>query len=437
MRPMRSILLALSAAALAVAGPGARAQSTDGYHSVMVIPMVVDTLSFTQHFNFRNNNDIAIWIQPKYYPADGTTATKLTCPNIFINLGQHRDFNSLREICPGLPADTNSQFGYMALVAIVPTMSGPVPVPNTFTVYTRVSTPQGQGFSVEGFPMNTFTGADSEIQGLRQLAATGSSPSYQTNCFFANLAKLNPDLPNTSVTVHYGLYDNVMALKGSNDIVLAPGQFVRKFNIFADAGVVGNWDNILMRIQRVADSQPGIIAFCTVQDNTSLGADFRIAKQTIGGSPITSIPSHGAQDIFATRDVWLDHDALDRPFEIGPGAHANTHVLYYHSNDYFQCELIDPSTGVRALPAYGLELRTVEPDETPGAGGDNQVAIPASAFGYTNDKEENYANGRTLLEVESNESNTGANRPYVLHCRTGSGMTGFDILRYQEAIDRF
>ena len=45
--------------------------------------------------------------------------------------------------------------------------------------------------------------------------------------------------------------------------------------------------------------------------------------------------------------------------------------------------------------------------------------------------------GPAIVEVESNEHNTGVVRPYKLHCFTGSGSTLMDIIRYQEVIDRF
>ena len=46
---------AVAAAMLACAAPVA-AQSTDGYHSLQVFPVVVDTASFAQQFNFTTPN---------------------------------------------------------------------------------------------------------------------------------------------------------------------------------------------------------------------------------------------------------------------------------------------------------------------------------------------------------------------------------------------
>ena len=42
-----------------------------------------------------------------------------------------------------------------------------------------------------------------------------------------------------------------------------------------------------------------------------------------------------------------------------------------------------------------------------------------------------------FLQVESNGQNTGVPRPYRLHCRSGSGMNGLEIVRYQEPGTQF
>ncbi len=433
MRIAATILAPCLALVLGMTGNPAQAQSTDGFHAAMVFPVVVDTASFVQRFNFRNNNDVAVTIAPKFFPADGTTAVATACPTIFINPGAHRTLTSLRAICPGLPA--GSQFGYLQLLSAGASGGSAL----TFAAYSRVSNAAGAGFSVEAFPLTTFTSAMSEVHGLRRLSATAGSPAYQTNCFFSDLAKVDTTTPDVPTTIHYALYDNVMTLRGSGDLPLVPGQFVRILDIFAAAGLVGDWNDMVLRVTSTSTELPGLMSFCTVQDNTSFGADFRIAKQFVGNSPLSATTNHGAQDIFATRDVWLSHDSLNRPFEIGPGVNSNTHVVFYHSNDFLACELINPATGLRALQSYGLEVRTVDPDETPGAGGNNATAIPDTGYLYTGDKNdgEQGANGRAIIEVEDNETNSAATRPYILHCKTGSGTTGFDMLRYKEPIGRF
>ena len=169
---------------------GALAQSTDGYHSIQIFPVVVDTASFTQRFNFRNPNDASVTITPKYYPASGTTAAITTCPDIVIAAGKTATFTSLRQVCPSLAA--GSQFGFLYTSELSPSSL-------PYAGFSRVANPQGNGFTVEAFPAHTFTSADSVINGLRRKAAGPSNPAFQTNCFMGNLNEVTAS-PSPSTT---------------------------------------------------------------------------------------------------------------------------------------------------------------------------------------------------------------------------------------------
>ena len=423
--------------ALALLPALAAAQTTDGYHSIQVLPVVVDTASFTQRFNLHNNNDYPIDLRVNYYPAAGTSGTAITCPHVYMNLQAERVFTSLRQLCPALP--TGSQFGFLVLTDQTPATPGV----NTFAGFSRISNPQGNGFTVESFAANQFNSAALHVTGLRRLAATPGSPAYQTNCFFGNMPLFDTGNTPASTNVHYTLHDQAGFQIGMGDVPLLPGQFTRLLDVFAASGApAGDQDDAMLRVNYTTVSQAGLIAFCTVQDNTSFGADFRIAKQVGGHVLFNPGVTPSAKDILAVRDVLVDHDALGRPFVIPPGVYSNTHVVYYRQPDYVMCEIINPATGLRADPSYGLEIRTVDQAENTKGGGNNAVALPPSApTGYMGDKENGSngegANGRTVIEVEDSETNSAANRPYKLHCRTGSGTTGYDMLRYQEPIGRF
>ena len=69
-------------------------------------------------------------------------------------------------------------------------------------------------------------------------------------------------------------------------------------------------------------------------------------------------------------------------------------------------------------------------------GGDN-----STGFGeiYLGDKRSrnNGANTRYTIEVEANGSADATVKPYRLHCKSGSGHTSGDMVRYQDASDRF
>ena len=221
---------ALALAALFLAPGIAAAQSNDGFHTIQVIPVVVDTASFTQRFIFR-----AAFLQPtpvsvRFYPSRGSTqATPLDCPSFEIPVVPRpgrQVFKSLRDLCPALQA--GSQFGLLYLRENSP---GNLP----FAAYSRVSNPQGGGFSVEAFPAHVFGGAPAIVDGIRRLAATATSPAYQSNCFLASLDDTVGPV-RAPVTVNYA----VLLKNGSEfgaSLSLAAGQFVRLLDVFAAVGV--------------------------------------------------------------------------------------------------------------------------------------------------------------------------------------------------------
>src|SRR3990167_1852941 len=417
----------------------APAQTTDAYHSIQMFPVVVDTASFTQRFSFRNPNAFPISIQPTYFPAVGTSqATPLICAPGMVAAGKTATITSLRAMCPALAA--GSQFGFLHT-----TLSGGGYF--TYAAFSRVAKPQGNGFSVEAFTAKQFTSADLVVNGIRRMAATPSSPAFQSNCFLGIINNFDPSSNSSNTNIHYTIYDSSVTQIGQGDVELIPGKIVRLLDVFAAGGVVGDVDNAMIKFEEQGPDEPGVMAFCTVQDNTSFGADFRIAKQEVGDAgnakPGTRIV--GPQDNTSAREILIDQDVLGRPFQLAAGNSSNTHIIYLHHPDFANCELINPATGLRALPNYGLEIRVISTESfTTEAGGDNSVVIPdpdkgQGTIAYLGDKSDNGdgIDGRTIIEVESNEQNTGSIRPYKLHCFTGSGTTLMDLVRYQEVVDRF
>jgi hypothetical protein len=410
----------------------ALAQSTDGYHSIQIFPVVVDTGSFTQRFNFRNPNDASVTITPRFFPASGTTGVAITCPDFAIAAGKTATFATLRALCPALAV--GSQFGFLYTSEL---SSASLP----YAAFSRVANPQGNGFSVEAFPAHTFTSADSVVNGLRRRAASGSNPAFQTNCFFGNLNEVTASPAPSSTQVDYTLYNSASTVIGGGTLNLAPGQYVRLLDVFASAGAAaGDYDDAQLKVvelnSNVTLGEPGLISFCTVQDNTSFGADFRIAKQEVGNGGL-AFPgdSLGAQDNHVSRETLVSADGVGRNFEVATGASANTHVMYFRHPDYVQCEIVD-SSNVRLLQGAGLEMRMLDQDGVVIAGGNNATGW-ADVFLGDKTERNNGANTRYTIEVEDNESNTGSVRAYKLHCRSGSGHTLGDLIRYKDAIGRF
>ncbi|MBC7657976.1 MAG: hypothetical protein H7147_12505 [Frankiaceae bacterium] len=415
---------------LGIVGHSALAQTTDGYHTIMVFPLVVDTASFTQRFQFRNPNDEAINIETKYFPANGTAqAAPLSCNPVNVAAGKMTVVLTLKALCPGLNP-VGSHFGFLYTRESSATKSLP------YTGFSRVANPQGLGYTVETFPPHTFTSADSAVIGIRRLAATASTPAYQSNCFVGNLNDVNA-ITQTNLRVHYTVYDDTTAKVAEGDINLLPGKMQRMLDVFSYAGLgaVANYNDAQITFQEfsdVASDEPGMMAFCTVQDNTTVGSDFRIAKQERGAG-VLGYPGDrvGAQDNHVNRETLVTADGLSRQFTILPGANSNTHVMYFRHPDYIQCEIL--IGGVRADPSYGLEMVLRNQDGDDIAGGQDQTGWGRL---YLGDKTQvnGGSNSRYTIEVQDAERNTGATRPYTLHCQSGSGHTLGDLIRYHEPI---
>ena len=412
--------------------PGA-AQSTDGYSALQVFPVVVDTASFVQRFTFHNANTFDITVTPRYYPAVGTSqATPLTCPAFTVSALASKAVSSLRILCPALPV--GSQFGL-----VVASSGGVQGGTSTFSGYSRVSNTAGAGFSVEAFPMSAFHAGITRATGLRRLAAAAGAPAYQTNCFLGMLPLLGTATTATSVNFEYAIQDKDGVTLATGLQSVARGSIVRLLDVFAAAGLpAGDIDDASIRIWPTG-SLGGAISFCTVQDNTSFGADFRIAKTAEYQflSPIVSSAVRpGAQDIFALRWFTMKTDAMGRPFTIPAGAYANTHVFGFRRPDAATCELMSSENPAAPLtPADGLEIRVIYQGSTLW-GGDNSVLVPDPGKGdqaFLGDKDESNGNAQMTLQVESNGQNTGVERAYALRCKSGSGIELPNILDYHRA----
>jgi hypothetical protein len=433
----KKMALAAGLCAAGLAAQPAQAQSTDGYHTIQVIPVAVDTGSFAQRFNFRNPNSTGILVGITYLPGTGTSqATPISCTTQAVAAHADKAVVGLRTLCPALVA-AGSQFGFLYMVEASSTNL-------PFAAFSRVANPQGNGFTVEAFPAHTFTSADSTVIGVRRAAATLFTPAYQTNCFVANDYTLSTQ--NDIATIYVRVYNSAGTQIGSTtQIDMLPGKMTRMLDVFNYVGApAGDYDNARVTFEEAGTGEPGIISFCTTQESTTFGADFRIAKQEDGGLEANLFAGVGSHDIISSRDNSPSADilmnngvaAISRPFTIPAGGSlANTHVIYFRNPDYISCEIINPTTGVRALTGYGLEMRMLDSDGvTAVAGGDDSTGWGLTFLGDKQQRGQG-GNNRYTIEVEANGFNTLA-RPYRLHCQSGSGHTGADIVRYQDP-DRF
>jgi hypothetical protein len=415
----------------------ASAQSNDGFHTHQIIPVAVDSASFSQRFVFRAYFPaLPVPVLVRYYPAEGTSQSEpIDCPTFTLLTGGQEGgmvFDSLRDLCPGLPV--GSQFGLLYLRA-----DG---VQRPFAAFTRVSNAKGIGFSIEAFPAHVFTEAPAIVDGIRRRAATASSPGLQTNCFLGNLGELTPSARTGTQQVVYSV-TRPDKTGYASAVDLAPGQFVRLLDVFAAAGApAGDFDNAAFRY---APSNPTeyapIVGFCTVQDNSSFGADFRIAK--FSQNPITCSFENCGWDYMGDGQMMRMTEARDDaaipgvgrlPFSIPAGPnHQNSHVFYFRRPDTVGCSL-QVYGGSASGAAYGLEMRLVRQDQTV-AGGDGVTAFSGV---YLGDKRDGGSlDERYVLQVESNGQNEASARPYGIYCQSGSGHTRGDTILRDRAADDF
>jgi len=245
-----------------------QAQTTAGTSATIVIPVIAQTASFGSEVTVYNPNGSAITISPVFYDAQNTaTPGPKACTSVSLGANVSKVF-TLATQC-ALPAGSN--FGLLVLSETTGT--------NRFYGYARTQTPQGVGFSTEGCPIENFNDQRQHATGLKRVAASGGLPANQTNCFVATLAD--------AVSYELRLYDgttNVQlgaTLSGS----LAAFQQYRYLDVFALAGVAaGDKTNVRAQFTNLTGAKKKLIGFCTVQENTTLSADFRIAK-SYGGTP--------------------------------------------------------------------------------------------------------------------------------------------------------
>ena len=253
---------------LTLVAPGIHAQTTSGTSATIVVPLIAQTGSFGSEVTVYNPNGGTINVNAAFYDAQNTQSPGLKpCASFALPAGRSVEF-SVASQC-ALPAVAN--FGLLILTEQTGTQR--------FYGYVRTQTPQGVGFSTEGFPIENFNDQLQHATGLKRKAANGGLPAFQTNCFVTSLG----DAINYELRLFDGATNGQLGgtLSGS----LQAFQQFRYLDVFAQAGVpAGDRSNVRAEFTNLTGSSKKLIGFCTVQENTTFSADFRIAK-SYGGTP--------------------------------------------------------------------------------------------------------------------------------------------------------
>ena len=153
------------------AAPMVQAQTTAGSGTVIVIPAVAQTGSFSTEIFARNPNATTLTLDVLFYEANTSSVPGLRpCSQLVLTTGQNLSFTLASQCTLG----AGVHHGMLIL------QDAAVEKTNIFYAYSRTQTPQGNGFSIEGFPAGNFSGASANVLGLKRSAA---GAKYQTNCF--------------------------------------------------------------------------------------------------------------------------------------------------------------------------------------------------------------------------------------------------------------
>jgi len=108
------------------------------------------------------------------------------------------------------------------------------------------------------------------LHGQRSASAS-AAPGYQSNCFVGAL--------NESVTIDLRLRSSNNTQIGiTQTFNLGASQMIRLVDVFQRSERLRRLRKRARRVRRERCRPGGFIGFCTVQNNTSFDADFRIAK---------------------------------------------------------------------------------------------------------------------------------------------------------------
>jgi hypothetical protein len=323
MQTLRALLVPLGV----IVATAAVAQTTAGTSTKIVVPVIAQTVSFGTEVTVYNPNAITIAVNPSFYDAQNTASPGAkACSSLSVGAGLSRTF-SISTQC-ALPSGSN--FGLLVLAEA----SGTKP----FYGYARTQTPQGVGFSTEGFPIENFNDQTQHVTGLKRVAAAAGLPAFQTNCFATTL--------DDAIDYELRLFDGTTNVQLGNTLsgTLQPHQQFRFLDVFAAAGVsAGDRTNVRAQFTNLTGATKKLIGFCTVQENATFSADFRIAK-SYGGTPANAFVQGG--NAFGTTARLGTTDA--QPLELA----ANGQRVMRYEPDATSPNLIGGFSG-NAAGAFG------------------------------------------------------------------------------------
>jgi len=364
----------LVVSAMFIASQDVNAYAVESFGKDLLIPVVVWTGSYTSRVHVFNATTQPATITVKYYGGLITaTPGETTCNTIVLQPNATANYN-LSVLCP--LTLTGGNFGMLRISS-----------DTAVSAYSRVSNPQGNGFSVEGLPTASFYGADLNVLGLKRSAI---SPGYTSNCFVGTLEQ--------SAKYSIQLFDKSGAPIGTRmSGILGPNEIVRHLDIFSAAGLSATEvSDVRAEIGSAALGNRPLIAFCTVQNNSNFDADFRLGKPR---------SETGALSVKKSKTAPV------HPFTARI-AHRFASTL--RAPDVVQCS-------VDGDQASMLQMRLVSAAGTPVAGGQ-----ASGSFQYVLGPRSSINGGKNAywyIEITPRTSVQQFPLAYSFSCASGNGMT--------------
>ena len=258
------------------------AQTAFASSTTIVFPVVASTATFTTTVTLYNPNGSDVTVGLDYFDAINqaapTTSGQKPCNDVVVPANGSVAFTVASQCTLGAGV---SHFG--PLVA-----SDNAGVSQIFG-YSRTENNASAGFSIEGFPSADLTTDTTNVIGLR--GSTSPSPVYQSNCFVTAQAD--------AITYDMKLFDGATGAQIGSTVSGALNGFeqIRYLDVFssgvANAPAATDFSNVRAEFTRTSDGEQQMAAFCTVQDNATFGADFRIAKAVTPTPPPPPPPPVG------------------------------------------------------------------------------------------------------------------------------------------------
>lgn len=362
----------------------ALAQSTDGYGTSIRVPLVVNSSTYSTTLFVRNGGDAEASVKVTYYGAPGTPfAGERPCSTLTVAAGSVAT-SSLQTLC-SVPISAGSNYGQLSLIE---QSTANIPI----SVYSRVQSAQGQGFSAEGFKVGSLGGGSttSSVAGLRRQAG---APGYQSNCFVGALGE--------PVTVSWTVRNAAGAQIGSQQTTnLSANELVRYLDVFNTVGApAGDYDNAQAVFNEATPTtNPAYFAYCTVQENERFGSDFRIAKET---DPSDQRLKKVGVSLNSSLGTLL-----------GLAAGQDQFGVYLQQPDWVQCR-------INGTGANQLEMRLEDPQGNVVAGGNNVSSFGKVYLGERSTRNDG-VNGLWKIKVETRNL-LSLVVPYGVTCESGNG----------------